>query len=715
MKITNVVNIKYSYEVSNSKKDVVVLFDDGSILEYNYSSFELPYFYCNTNHITTYNNYKRSLVNNIEYVTKVMLTPNGFMEANLAKVYAKSVEFVNKLSAGANYTCEAHVPFIERRLGADGIVEFAEEPKRYAYIDIEEVNGMLMVGYKDSLDWAYYSFKNVEDFLVKCSENKITAILAWNGEGYDFIRMNSRIKKEVTNPYLLMRWDMMQKHDAMVYYAKYTQSNLMSLDKAAKIEGVGRKIVLEKKFEDLTWEELVKYNENDVEILRQIVEVSGVLDIPYAISHRTGIRVDKLSPTKIVDNLMMKLGAYVLFDSPVSAVDEDYEGAFIMTPVSGKHKKVGVIDINHLYPAVVEHFDYTGVRCKDVYNEVRRFIKEFNALREVEKKLFKETKEKKYDVRQKSDKVLNNSIYGVFGNKFYRFCDVNVARFIAAKGREVRQKMEDIIKSYGYRLINSDTDSGFVDEIEKSVAMKLVDTINRELYPFEVKLEKYFTVMINLLGADGKKVKKRYVGLTDEGEILYTGIETVRGEYPDITKAIEEKVIEMILKEEKSEEEVKSYLDDEYSKFGQRPFFEFVQSKVVDLDKVYKSNTTVVKVFRSLGRKIEEVEITKKIKGSIVVGTGYKLIGNGDEKLVEVSYILTPANEPIGIDEKLPLSTYEHYIDRNFYWDKFVATPLNRIFSALEWKPLEKKYIKPKKIRKSTNNKNAIKTLKEAV
>ena len=604
MKITNVVNIKYSYEVSNSKKDVVVLFDDGSILEYNYSSFELPYFYCNTNHITTYNNYKRSLVSNIEYVTKVMLTPNGFMEANLAKVYAKSVEFVNKLSAGANYTCEAHVPFIERRLGADGIVEFAEEPKRYAYIDIEEVNGMLMVGYKDSLDWAYYSFKNVEDFLVKCSENKITAILAWNGEGYDFIRMNSRIKKEVTNPYLLMRWDMMQKHDAMVYYAKYTQSNLMSLDKAAKIEGVGRKIVLEKKFEDLTWEELVKYNENDVEILRQIVEVSGVLDIPYAISHRTGIRVDKLSPTKIVDNLMMKLGAYVLFDSPVSAVDEDYEGAFIMTPVSGKHKKVGVIDINHLYPAVVEHFDYTGVRCKDVYNEVRRFIKEFNAMREVEKKLFKETKEKKYDVRQKSDKVLNNSIYGVFGNKFYRFCDVNVARFIAAKGREVRQKMEDIIKSYGYRLINSDTDSGFVDEIEKNVAMKLVDTINRELYPFEVKLEKYFTVMINLLGADGKKVKKRYVGLTDEGEILYTGIETVRGEYPDITKAIEEKVIEMILKEEKSEEEVKSYLDDEYSKFGQRPFFEFVQSKVVDLDKVYKSNTTVVKVFRSLGRKL---------------------------------------------------------------------------------------------------------------
>ncbi len=715
MKITNVVNIKYSYEVSNSKKDVVVLFDDGSILEYNYSSFELPYFYCNTNHITTYNNYKRSLVSNIEYVTKVMLTPNGFMEANLAKVYAKSVEFVNKLSAGANYTCEAHVPFIERRLGADGIVEFAEEPKRYAYIDIEEVNGMLMVGYKDSLDWAYYSFKNVEDFLVKCSENKITAILAWNGEGYDFIRMNSRIKKEVTNPYLLMRWDMMQKHDAMVYYAKYTQSNLMSLDKAAKIEGVGRKIVLEKKFEDLTWEELVKYNENDVEILRQIVEVSGVLDIPYAISHRTGIRVDKLSPTKIVDNLMMKLGTYVLFDSPVSAVDEDYEGAFIMTPVSGKHKKVGVIDINHLYPAVVEHFDYTGVRCKDVYNEVRRFIKEFNAMREVEKKLFKETKEKKYDVRQKSDKVLNNSIYGVFGNKFYRFCDVNVARFIAAKGREVRQKMEDIIKSYGYRLINSDTDSGFVDEIEKNVAMKLVDTINRELYPFEVKLEKYFTVMINLLGADGKKVKKRYVGLTDEGEILYTGIETVRGEYPDITKAIEEKVIEMILKEEKSEEEVKSYLDDEYSKFGQRPFFEFVQSKVVDLDKVYKSNTTVVKVFRSLGRKIEEVEITKKIKGSIVVGTGYKLIGNGDEKLVEVSYILTPANEPIGIDEKLPLSTYEHYIDRNFYWDKFVATPLNRIFSALEWKPLERKYIKPKKIRKSTNNKNAVKTLKEAV
>ncbi len=705
MELSNVVNVRYSYEVSNSKGDIVVLFEDGNILTYDTSSLEYPYFYCNTNHITNYNNSKRSMVKDIKIVKKKILTPDGFMEAEVAKVSAKSVKFINKLSAGASYTCEAHVPYIERRLGADGFITFSQEPKRYAYIDIEEVNGEMMIGYEDSIDWEYFPFKTVEEFLIKCSERKITAIIAWNGEGYDFLRMDSRIKKEVKNAFLILRWEMMQKFDSMLLYAKYTQSTLMSLDKAAKAEGVGRKIVLTKKFEDLTWEELVYYNKNDVDIMRLIVEKSGVLSIPYIISNLTGIRVDKLSPTKIVDNLMMKLGEYLLFDTNPNGKDEDYEGAFTMKPVAGMHHKVAVIDLNHLYPSIVEHMDYTGFRCKDVYYEVRKFIKQFNEMRAKEKDLYKETKVELHNVRQKSYKVLDNSIYGVFANAYYRYHDVDVAEFIAAKGREVRQRMEDVVKGYLYRFINSDTDSGFVDNIEKETALKLVDIINRELYPFEVKLEKYFVSMINMIGAGGKEVKKRYVGLTDEGEILYTGIETVRGEYPDITKQIEERVIEMILKENKGEAEVKTYLEDEYSKFGQKPFIDFVQSKVVDLDREYKSNTTVVKVFRSLNKKVIEIDVTKQLKGKTVDAVGYKLEGDGDEKLVEVSYILTEKNEPIGIDPTLPLADYEQYINRDFYWDKFVGRPLNKIFVSLGWNELETKYVKPKKIRKSATKK----------
>lgn len=99
MELSNVVNVRYSYEVSNSKGDIVVLFEDGNILTYDTSSLEYPYFYCNTNHITNYNNSKRSMVKDIKIVKKKILTPDGFMEAEVAKVSAKSVKFINKLSA----------------------------------------------------------------------------------------------------------------------------------------------------------------------------------------------------------------------------------------------------------------------------------------------------------------------------------------------------------------------------------------------------------------------------------------------------------------------------------------------------------------------------------------------------------------------------------------------------------------------------------------
>ncbi len=697
MTLVDVQNIVYSSDVGGSK-DISVLFSNGSTAFYSIGELEYPYFYANYEYAVSL---KSQYVHDVEIVRKKVLRASGIEEVTLGKISALSPAFINRLSSKASYTCEAHIPYLERRLGADGVVEFASAPARYAYIDIEEVKGKIaVIGYIDSIENVYYPLKTVNDFLIKCSENKIVSLVAWNGAGYDFLRLDQEIKKTVTNKYLLFRWNIMLKFDAMLLYATYTQSNLISLDKAAKLEEVGEKIVLNKKFEELTWDELVTYNKNDVVIMQKIVEKSGVLNIPFIISNLTGIRVDKLSTIKVLDNLMMKQKKYLLFDEPVVGSKEKYEGAFIMAPVVGLHYNVAVLDIDHLYPSVVEYEDYNGRRCREVYYEVRNFIKLFNSMRAEAKKKYANTKEEVYNVQQKSYKVLSNGIYGVFGNEYYRFHDKNIAQFITSSGRKVRQRLEDIVKQYGYTPIGSDTDSIFIENITPEEAEKLKEVVNRTLYPYQVKVEKYFTRMINFAGSTGAEVKKRYVGLTDKGELLYTGIEIVRGEYPEVTKAIEERVLEMVLKEQATEAEVRRYLSEEYEKFKTRPITDFIQSKVIDLDKIYKAKTTVVKVFESLGKAVNEVSTKRKKGDSEVSVTGYKLGGDSIEKLVEVSYILTEKNEPIGIDETQPISNYEQYINRDFYWDKFVVLPLSRLFISLGWGDLEKKYVKPSKKRK---------------
>jgi DNA polymerase elongation subunit (family B) len=700
MILKDVVNAIYS--INNT---IDVLFNDGSIINYTIPQLGYPYFYCNTGQVSKFTDIQRDMIVRTEPTSSLVLRREGFVRVDLIKVYVKQPAFVPKVSAGSAYTCEAHLSYLEKRLGADGIFEFAMLPERYAYVDIEEANGRInLIGYIDSIDWEYYPFRNVNEFLVKLSERKITTVLAWNGLGYDYGRLDGEISAQVHNPFLLKRWSIILKLDAMKLYAIYTQRNLMSLDKAAKLEKVGRKLDLTTDFDNLGWEELVVYNKNDVVIMKDIVETTGVLTILFTIANFTGLHPSVISATKMVDNMMMKFGRhngekYLLFDTEYNGIKKPYEGAYIMTPVSGTHENVCVLDLDHLYPSVIEYIDYKGGISRDVYQIVRGFVIDFNTKRAEAKKKFEETGEMRYDVLQKALKVLTNSIYGVFGNEFYRYYSPDVAEFITASARNVRQSLEDVVRKYGFTPIASDTDSVFVAGLDREKGDKLKDIVNRELYPFRVKVEKFFSKLIVFRGEGGKEVKKRYVGLTTEGELLSTGIELIRGEYPDVTKDIEEKVLNMILRDGLSEGEVMGWLEEEYAKFVNRPLSDLMLSKVVDLEKKYKSRTTVIKAFESLGAEIREIKVKKKQKGKEVDGVGYQVVLPTSAKLMEVSYFLTVDNEPIGVGAGKPLETYSSYVNYDFYWDKFVRAPLNKLFISIGWSELENKYAKPKKTR----------------
>ncbi|MEM0143005.1 MAG: DNA polymerase domain-containing protein, partial [Candidatus Parvarchaeum sp.] len=690
MNVENVVNITYSAVNENS---VDIMFNDGAIIEYSFEQLELPYFYSGADLKRVENvpdNLKEHIVS-CEKVVKKALRDEGLTDALFYKVVTDSPKYVSRLRYLSPYSAEGNIPYIVRRLGADGVLTFSNELKNYAYIDIEEQNGQItLIGEIDIVDKKkYYAFFNVKDFLQHLEEAHITAIIAWNGNGYDFLRIEKGLIEE-SNNVLKRRWQNILKIDAMQFYSKYMATKLMTLNAAAKEQEVGEKLELSKDFDKVSMEELITYNRQDVQIMMDLMEKTAVIQIAMSISNLTGIIPTELSPTRIADNLMIrryKKDEMVLFDYE-GRPTRDIRGAEVIAPHGGVHMKVGSFDINGMYPEIMLRYKWEGLGAT-IYNIISGFTAEFKEERKKLKQLYAETAEEKYEVRQKAMKVLQNSLYGIFSNQFYRYSNPNIGEFITSTGRSIRKKLQSIAEEMGYTVIISDTDSIFVENIDKGVAENLVEIINRRMAPFEVKLEKYYTKMIVFLSAGGEAAKKRYVGLTEKGELEVTGIELKRSDVPELTKVIEETIFDMVLKEGKGEENVKEYLANIRGRLTLLPIELFLFDRVVDVDKSYKSKTRIVKVAEMAGYKlaINTEDFTNKA-GVTRERKIYKVLPKGEEKLFEVMWVMGKKNEPIVIESGKNLESYREVIDFESYWKTNVVMPVNRLLASIGYETL---------------------------
>lgn len=689
-----IVNLVYD-RVDKSKIDI--MFNDGNVIKYSIAQLEFPYFYSSED-FTISKRIKeddRAEVISCQPVVKKTLTHNGYVDYRFYKVTTKTPITIGRLRSKSAYSAEGNIPYLDRRLGADGIVTFAEKLENYAYIDIEEQKGVItLIGEIDINEpEKYYSFSNVTEMLKHFIDKKITAIMAWNGDGYDFQRIEAEVMKLHDAGYV-NRWNVTLKIDAMVFYSKYMQKKLMSLNAAAKEEEVGQKLELSKSFDDVSMDELKTYNEQDVRLLMKVMEQTMVHQVAMKLANMTGLIPISISATRMVDNLMLRKfnGEVVLFDYE-PAMKKPYKGAEIITPVSGVHENVASIDIDHLYPSIIMYNDWQGLD-KDVWELVKQFISMFIGIRDKEKSLFKSTNDVSHDVAQKAYKVSSNSIYGVFANEYYRFCNVDIADFITSLGRKVRQTLHDIIEKYGYKVISSDTDSVFVANVPKHLIEKFVEIINRNLYPYKVKLEKYFVKMIALKSGTGQSVKKRYVGLTESGELKVTGAEMIRSDATVLTKEVEEEILLKILKENVDDNYVIAYFKKLKEDFKNTPIEKLLYEKVVDADKEYKSKTRIVKVAEKAGYKVETHTESFTNKNSVTRDrVVYKIKPKGVEKLFELNWVLGEKGEPVLIEEGKDLSEYADKIDYNVYWEKSIRAPLNRILLSVGFTLIEKEKI----------------------
>jgi DNA polymerase I len=352
---------------------------------------------------------------------------------------------------------------------------------------------------------------------------------------------------------------------------------------------------------------LVEYNFKDVELCVAIDRKNNIIGFYREIARYVGCPLDRtLNSSSVIDVYVLRRasGRYVL-PSKGFANAEEFEGATVFEPSKGVRENVVVLDLKSLYPMAMMTIN-ASPETKDPQGELRapngiRFRKQPDGLtRSIIADLLRERDEKKglrnrypfgspeyiiYDMQQNVLKVIMNTYYGVSGYARFRLYDREIGSAVTSVGRAIIEHTRKVIEGLGYTVIYGDTDSCMVQlspefdrektiaaarSIEKALNASYQEFARRELnadvHYFSIKFEKIYARFFQA----GKK--KRYAGKLvwkegkDVSETDIVGFEIRRSDTPQITKVVQQRVMELILSGA-GYGEIKAYLSDIIKKY----------------------------------------------------------------------------------------------------------------------------------------------------
>jgi DNA polymerase alpha subunit A len=248
-----------------------------------------------------------------------------------------------------------------------------------------------------------------------------------------------------------------------------------------------------------------------------------------------------------------------------------------------------VTDTNNGIPPLPDSSQQPGILPRVIKTLVDR-------RREVKQLLKRENdpaKRQELDIRQKALKLTANSMYGCLGFSFSRFYARPIAALVTAMGREALQRTVDIAtKQMSLDVIYGDTDSVMINtniqdlEKVKKIGYEVKAAVNKLYKSLELDLDGIFRSMLLLK-------KKKYAALVvhedSKGEVTYEkemkGLDLVRRDWCPISKETGRYVVDQILTEGKSCEEIvlciHDYLSDLASKIRnhEMPLESFIITK----------------------------------------------------------------------------------------------------------------------------------------
>lgn len=332
------------------------------------------------------------------------------------------------------------------------------------------------------------------------------------------------------------------------------------------------------------------------------------------------------------------------------------------------------------------------------------------------------------DIKQFTLKILINTVYGYFGNKYAPMGDPDIARSITLTGQAVIKQSNKILTEYVKSKCNidddkftpviyNDTDSSYMTIASLMTAINkpfAVDgIITKDAYEQATLVEDHLNIEISkwasrsLNSHDSRFVfkreamadtgifiaKKRYVlHLLDDEDIpcnkyKYTGVEVVRTTLPAPIKPYVKKIIETMM-ETKCRQTTNEVFLETYDLFKSLPVedFAFVMG-AKEYDK-YADQCDGFTFCKRMPIHIKASYIYNQLLEKYGIMNDYEPIGSGDK--VRYFYVTQPNR--FGV----PVVAYKYYLPKEFastlkpdvelMFEKIVFSVIERFYDAVRWK-----------------------------
>jgi DNA polymerase I len=294
-----------------------------------------------------------------------------------------------------------------------------------------------------------------------------------------------------------------------------------------------------------------------------------------------------------------------------------------------------------------------------------------------------------YDIQQNVLKVLMNTYYGVSGYTRFRLYDREIGAAITSVGRAIIEDTRRTIEDQGYHVLYGDTDSCMVQlppsdketmiRIARGIEQKVNVSYDRfartvlsaEKHYFSIKFEKIYQRFFQA----GRK--KRYAGLLtwkegkDVDEIDIVGFEIRRSDSPQITREVQKRVMEMILRGA-GYPAVRSYLEE-----------------VIRSYRAGKYPLDVIGIPGGIGKELDQYDTDDaQIRGAkyanIHLGTTFTR--GSKPKRVYIKYVKKrfPQTDVLCFEygDQVPS---EFVVDWETMLEKTMKQPISRIIEAVGW------------------------------
>ena len=331
--------------------------------------------------------------------------------------------------------------------------------------------------------------------------------------------------------------------------------------------------------------------------------------------------------------------------------------------------------------------------------------------------------------KQYTVKILINSIYGYFGNKYAPLGDPDIARSITLTGQAVIKQSNKILFNYIKNIIGNDnlreediikyndTDSSYISilSLNNHLGNKLHDNniITKDTYRIVQEIEDDLNVGIDkwarshLNSKDPRFVfkrecisdvgmfleKKRYVLhiLDDEGiptnKFKYTGVEVVRTTLPEPVKPYIKRIIETMLLTQNLGETNK-LLNETYTIFKDLPAEDIAFGMGSKEYEKYASKCTDFNTCKGMPIHVKASYMYNKILEKLNIENDYEPISSGDK--VRYFYVQQPNRygaNAIGYKYYYPKEFADIFkIDKELMFDKIVFSIIERFYDSVKWK-----------------------------